>query len=708
MVNWKTEKDFETLKTDPHNTLVNLTDEELLNLLDACNKNYYGGNPVVDNSLYDSILEYSEERGIDYKKVGYLPEVHKVKLPTFLGSMDKMKPGERKLELFFERFKGPYVLSHKLDGISCLIEYKKGEAPKLYTRGDGKVGQNICRFRRYINIPDINEDLLVRGELIYPKTYWKIISNKGENARNYMAGLVTTKTIKNGTLNDVKNIHFVAYEVIDEKLKSSEQFTILQKHKFNTCPFKVIECVDEEYLKKYMLNIRENSPYEIDGVIVTNDQVYKITEEKYRKHSKAFKMDLDDQMKETTVKFVQWKISKLGKCIPVVHIKPVEIESNEGSKSTIKKCSGHNAKYIINNGIGEGAKIIIIKSNDVIPKIHSVIEQGKVNYPEFEYEWNETKVHFISKAETKEQKIKKIISFFETIYTDNFGPGVVKQAYEQGLNTIVKILQAKKEDFCKLENFQETKAEKVYNSIQKAYNEAKLYQIMAGSNIFPNLGRKNAKLLCDNLNPLGELNIDKIITIKGFGKISSQVIMDNIDEFKTFFKTLPSRQSIQKVLTPVKPVKDIIKENSSIELTKDLKENTIEKESPTEPKEDIIKEGTSTEPKEDIIKEGTSTEPKEDIIKEGVSKELTEDNKEDVPKTKSVKDFHVAMSGTRDKSLIKWVEENGGTVHSTVTKKVKYLIVKNKKYRVTKKTKDAISKGVEIIQIDEFKEKFVN
>jgi DNA ligase (NAD+) len=371
-------------------------------------------------------------------------------------------------------------------------------------------------------------------------------------------------------------------------------------------------------------------------------------------------MDLDDQQKETTVKYVQWKISKMGKYIPIIHFEPIEIESNEGSKSTIKKCSGHNAKYIIDNSIGKGAKIIIIKSNDVIPKVFKILEKGEINYPEQDYMWNHTKIHFITTEQTEEQNINRIISFFKTMDTEHFGPGVIKKAFEQGLTNICKILNFTKEDFSKLDGFKEKKAEKVYNSIQKAYKNAKLYHIVAGSNIFPNLGIKNAKLLCDNVDILqDELKVDMITSIKGFGKISSQIIVDNIMEFKEFLNKLPNSNKFTQNDN----------ETSKISVKNELVKN------------------------------------KQESTEKLIQNEIVKDEKGE-EENKKVNVFHIAMSGTRDKKLMKWVEDNGGVVHSGVTKKVQYLVVKNKKYRVTKKTKDAVSKGIQIIQIDEFKKKY--
>ena len=88
---------------------------------------------------------------------------NKVKLPYEMWSMDKIKPDTGYLPKWTAKFTGPYVLSCKLDGVSGL--YADG---KLYTRGNGIVGQDISHLIPYLQLPT-DSDAVIRGEFIIPK-----------------------------------------------------------------------------------------------------------------------------------------------------------------------------------------------------------------------------------------------------------------------------------------------------------------------------------------------------------------------------------------------------------------------------------------------------------------------------------------------------------------------------------------------------------
>ena len=81
-------------------------------------------------------------------------------------------------------------------------------------------------------------------------------------------------------------------------------------------------------------------------------------------------MVLEDQKAESTVQNVVWNVSKHGTLKPIVIINPVNIG---GSK--VQRVTGYNAKWIIDNNIGPGANVILIKSGDIIPKIIKVTKK---------------------------------------------------------------------------------------------------------------------------------------------------------------------------------------------------------------------------------------------------------------------------------------------------------------------------------------------
>lgn len=101
-----------------------------------------------------------------------------------MGSQNKIKDSEEEITKYKKQYKGPYIISDKLDGVSCLIVYKRNTADKnkfdikLYTRGNGTYGQDISHLLTYINgFPNlsniIGDYLAIRGELIISKDNWE-------------------------------------------------------------------------------------------------------------------------------------------------------------------------------------------------------------------------------------------------------------------------------------------------------------------------------------------------------------------------------------------------------------------------------------------------------------------------------------------------------------------------------------------------------
>ena len=148
---------------------------------------------------YDIIKEYIERKYPKNKaisEIGAPVEKNKVKLPYEMASMDKIKPDTGALELWCKKYKGPYVISCKLDGVSGLYT-TEGDIPRLYTRGDGKIGQDISHLIPYLRLPEIKEEnLVIRGEFIISKSVFvKKYKEEFANPRNMVAGIINQKSV---------------------------------------------------------------------------------------------------------------------------------------------------------------------------------------------------------------------------------------------------------------------------------------------------------------------------------------------------------------------------------------------------------------------------------------------------------------------------------------------------------------------------------
>ena len=162
---------------------------------------------------------------------------------------------------------------------------------------------------------------------------------------------------------------------------------------------------------------RKNSQYDIDGIIVTNNENHKRDNSGNPKYAFAFKVLLEDQKAITEIVDIEWKISKDGYINPTVIIKPVKIGG-----VTISRVTAFNAKYVKENNLGKGAKIEIVRSGDVIPKIEKIIKKAKkILFPSIEYKWSESGVDILSIGDNSQKDIKEILYFFSKLDVKGMG-----------------------------------------------------------------------------------------------------------------------------------------------------------------------------------------------------------------------------------------------------------------------------------------------
>jgi NAD-dependent DNA ligase len=298
-------------------------------------------------------------------------------------SLDKKKPDTLKSN---DVSNGPYILTDKLDGISALwcTGYNSAKS-SLYLRGNGIEGQDVShciggiKGLHTVGVPNA----IVRGELIIPKGM-----NQTTLARNWVNGILHQTT---PTKEDLSKIHFVAYQVCSpSSLTRSQQITWLQSRGFEVAWFRIDAKPTTESLSTLFQERRKESTYECDGIVVSQDTIPFRSFPK-PKDAFAFKMPLDDQRAQTTVKTVHWASSRTGNWIPRIEFEPVVIGT-----ATISFCTGFHAQNIFENGIGPGATILIRRSGDVIPTLEKVLtpsEKGWQQPPEGVWAWDTNHVH---------------------------------------------------------------------------------------------------------------------------------------------------------------------------------------------------------------------------------------------------------------------------------------------------------------------------
>ena len=626
---------------DLSNNLKMIDFDTLIKMKEYLDDKYYntGEKCEFTDEQYDVLKDIIS--GFDKKeknKVGIKvrEDNNRVKLPYWLGSLDKIKPEDKnKLENWIKKNKSDkYLVENKLDGISCLLTCNKDKI-NLYTRGDGIIGADITHILKYIkNIPDIKDKdkIAVRGELIISqKVFQEKYAKDNANPRNMVSGLVNAKNLKE----EIRDVDFVAYELIIDKeyqVSSDIQIKILSDYGFKVVKNNIIsfEELNMGVLGEILLENRRTSKYEIDGIIIQAIKEYKRNTKDNPKYAFAFKMTMENNIIEAQVDEIEWNISKHKLLKPRVKIIPVNLNG-----VTITYASGFNAKFIVENSLGKNSIVKLTRSGDVIPFIVEVIKSSKSpSMPEFKYKWNENKVDIIIEDDEENiSEIKMISSFFSSMGIKNVSDATVEKIYKQGYNTLVKIFEANKEDFEKIEGFQKKLAEKIYNNIHDGLKNTSKDILLGSSGIFgEGIGKRKLKVLFDNFPDILETRLNKKDLIKKISDIPSY-------SDKTAEKIV---LNLDKAINFLNEVKPFVTFNSITEKTE-----------------------------------------KGDL-----------------------KDLTILFSGFRDMELEKKILDNGGKVLTSVSKNLKILIVKDKS-STTSKVEKARTLGVEILEYDEFIDKYM-
>lgn len=541
------EFDIESYIANPKKYLDSISLNDLVKFLKKANDYYRNKETtLINDDLYDYAMAYLEMKDPDHPFLDYVgAEVdNKTKLPIWMGSQDKIRDDPKALTKWADKYTPPYVISDKLDGNAGLVVYKDDKFT-LYTRGDGEYGQNISHLLPYIKHKDWDvsaykkKTFIVRGELIISKRNWNTIKDVGANARNVVAGLLHSKE---PNVRVAEALDFVAYELVEPKMDYQASLELLRKIGISTIDYNIIgkEELTLEYLSEYLIRRREESPYVIDGVVVRENKHHPIVVGKNPKYSFAFKTIHTHEQAEVIVSHVEWNVSKDGYIIPLVHFNPVYIGDVK-----IKQATGHHANNIKENMIGPGARIIIIRSGDVIPYILRVLSpaaNGKPQFPDIDYEWNETGVDIRVKkgVVNSAQQLSQMVHFVNTLDIKYVAEGMVKKLFEKGVQTIPQLVGLQKSDLLLVEGIQEKGADKIYKSIQSRMKSVTCEELMVASNLFGRgFGLKTIQLIVqEHPEILKMAMLKELKPIKGVGPKTAKQFIEGLPVFYAFLKEL--------------------------------------------------------------------------------------------------------------------------------------------------------------------------
>ena len=367
-----------------------------INEFKSHNKLYFEKNsPKISDSQYDKIKKeiLDLEKKYDFLKsdsspsstIGFTPSKnfikskHRVKMLSLANAfdIDDLENFEKKiLNYLNEKINFEYSVEPKIDGISASLTYKNGIFVMGTSRGDGTTGEVITENLKTINdIPqsiankDFPKDVDIRGEVFIKKKDFNKLKNNFANPRNAASGSLRQKNSE-----ETKKIplNFVAYTYgyleTDKIKKQSDFLNLLKKWGFKTNEHNtVLKTINDlkNFHKKFE-NDRFNLEYDVDGL------VYKINNLELQKRlgytansprwAIAHKFSADSAFSQITDINIQ--VGRTGALTPVARIKPVNIGGVVVSNATL-----HNEDEIIRKDIRIGDTVKIERAGDVIPHV---------------------------------------------------------------------------------------------------------------------------------------------------------------------------------------------------------------------------------------------------------------------------------------------------------------------------------------------------
>lgn len=539
--------------------------EELVKTLNEYAYHYYVlDNPIVADIeydvLYDELKKLEEETHIvldnsPTKRVGGEPieEFEKHNHLNRLYSLDKANTYEELYE-FDNRIKKAgftdieYTVEYKLDGLTINLTYDNGKFVRATTRGNGVTGEDVTSQVLTIkSFPLVIEDkslMEIQGEgimrLSVLKKYNETADVPLKNARNAVSGAIRNLNPKE---TEKRNLDILFYNINygkDEIETQEEVIEFLKKNKFKVSPylkkckdiFSVIECLKE--IEKE----RNDLDFLIDGAVVKVNNLKSSKSmgytEKFPKGQLAFKFKANEIT--TILNDVIWQVGRTGKVTPLAMLEEVELGG-----VNVKKATLNNYDDILRKGVKINSRVLIRRSNDVIPEIlgtYENYENSKEILPpttcpscNAELVKNGVNIFCLNHRNCITQIVKRISHFAskEAMNIDGLSEKtIIKFHTDLGVTDISDLYKLTFDELVNLESFKEKKANNILNAIEKS-KTINFANFIYSLGIW-GVGIKNAKALANNFESIGELenaSLEKLVSVQDIGEI----IAGNIREF---------------------------------------------------------------------------------------------------------------------------------------------------------------------------------
>ena len=552
--------------------------KELVELLNKAGKAYYQEDREIMSNyeydkLYDELEALEKETGITlagsptvsvgYEAVNALPkETHE----TPMLSLDKTKEIE-----VLKNFVGNQktVLSWKMDGLTIVLTYQDGKLKKAVTRGNGIVGEVITNNAKvFKNVPlqiAYQGELILRGEAIISYSDFEKINEqiedvdaKYKNPRNLCSGSVRQL---NNEITAKRNVYFYAFslvraEGVDFNNSRACQFEWLKTQGFDIVEYRMVDSKNLEETIQYFSDKISTNDFPSDGLVALYDDIAYGdslgSTAKFPRNAFAFKWK--DEIRETTLKEIEWSPSRTGLINPVAIFEPVELEG-----TTVSRASVHNISILKELELGIGDRIEVYKANMIIPQIAENLTRSRnLTIPEFcpvckektkIQKSNDVEVLICTNPECQAKKIKSFTLFVsrDAMNIDGLSEATLEKFI---LNGFIKEfgdiyeLEHYKDAIIEMDGFGEKSYENLIDNIKKS-SHTTLPRLVYALGI-ANIGVANAKVLCKefdyDLQKLMRADEETISQIEGIGSVIAKSVTD-------YFKNEENQRKLEHLLT---------------------------------------------------------------------------------------------------------------------------------------------------------------
>lgn len=529
--------------------------KELVQKLNEAAKAYYQEDrEIMSNREYDALYDELEQAEkitgivladsptvrVGYEAVDALPkETHE--FPML--SLDKTKDREV-LRGFIGNHKT--LLSWKMDGLTIVLTYENGELQKAVTRGNGIVGEVITNNARvFRNIPlkiAYQGRLVLRGEAIITYSDFERINNsiedvdaKYKNPRNLCSGSVRQL---NNQITAERNVRFYAFALVsaqDVEMHNSREFQMewLRTQGFEVVEYRVVTSENLDEVMDYFAEKIVTNDFPSDGLVALYDDIAYGeslgSTAKFPRNAFAFKWA--DEVRETTLRKIEWSPSRTGLINPIAVFDPVELEG-----TTVSRASVHNVSIVKDLKLGIGDTIQVYKANMIIPQIaENLTQSGNLEIPDTcpvcgqEAKIiceNDVEALYCMNPDCVAKKIKAFTLFVsrDAMNIDGLSEATLEKFIAKGfIHNFGDIFEIEKyrDEIVTMDGFGEKSFDNLISSIEKA-KDTTLAKVIYSLGI-SNIGLSNAKIICryfdDDLDKIRSAKEEEISAIDGIGPV---------------------------------------------------------------------------------------------------------------------------------------------------------------------------------------------